>query len=66
MIKKLSSSDLFAKMRENIKNILHKFLLAIKIVEAKKSQILINSEKNLSMNFVDGLVTNKLDVICKG
>lgn len=49
-------------MRKAIKDVLHKLLLSIKVVEAKKGQILINSEKHLTMNRINGLISHQSNV----
>ena len=62
LIKEISSSDFFAEMRDGIKNIIHQFLFSVKIVEAKKSEILIDCEKNLSVNFIDRFLTHESNI----
>ena len=66
LVEEVGCSHLLAKVGENVDNVVHQLLLAVEVVEAEESEVLVNCEEDLSVDIVDGLVLDNSDVLGQG
>ena len=62
MVEEISRTDSSFEVGKDIGNVFHEFLLRFKVVEAEKSQVLVDGKEDLAMDFIQKIISNELNV----